>query len=111
MRKFVEIRSYNLEPGTRAQFHQLVQQQLLPLLHKRGIDVVAHGPSLHDEASYFVMRAYASLAERAASQDTMYASAEWKDGPREAILDLIENYTSFVIEMDEVTIQALREHA
>ena len=108
MRKFVEIRSYNIEPGTLAQFDQLVRQKLLPLLQKRDIEVIAFGPSLHDDASYFVMRAYASLAARAVSQDTMYASEEWKLGPREALLDLIENYTSVVIEMDAATIQALR---
>ncbi len=108
MRKFVEIRSYSVEPGTRETFHQIVQTQLIPMLKKRGIDVVAYRSSPHDDCSYYVIRAYDSLAHRSDSQDAMYASDEWKDGPRETILSYIDYYTSVVIEMDEATVQALR---
>lgn len=109
MRKFVEIRSYSIEPGSRDAFHQAVKAQLIPFLEQRGIDVVAYRPSLHDDCSYYVIRAYESLAQRSDSQDTMYASDEWKDGPREDILSFIDYYTSVVIEMDEAMVQALRE--
>ena len=47
-----------------------------------------------------------SLAE---SQDAFYGSDEWKLGPREPILALIETYTSVVIEMGESTVNALRQ--
>jgi hypothetical protein len=53
------------------------------------------------------MRAYASLEDRQQSQDAFYGSDEWKLGPREPILALIENYTSIVIEMEEATVSAL----
>ena len=33
------------------------------MLRHRGIDVVAFGPSLHDEDAYYLMRAYASLED------------------------------------------------
>lgn len=108
MAKFVEIRSYSIEPGTRETFHQVIQTQLIPFLEQRGIDVVTYRPSPHDDCSYYVMRAYDSLAQRSESQDAMYASDEWKNGPREIILSFIDYYTSVVIEMDETTIQALR---
>ncbi len=108
MRKQVEIRSYNLKPGTREEFHRLVVERSYPMLKRWAVDVVAFGPSPHDEDSYYLIRAYGSLAERRASHDAFYASAEWREGPREAILALIESDTSIVIEMDESTIDALR---
>ena len=111
MRKFVEIRSYSIEPGCRDAFHQLVRARLIPFLEQRDVDVVAYQPSPHDDCSYYILRAYDSLAHRSDSQDTMYASDAWKDGPREDILSYIDYYTSVVIEMDEATVQALRTAA
>ena len=57
----VEIRSYNLKPGTRDRFRDLALKEALPLLKKWNIDVVAHGPSLHDKDSYFLIRAFSSV--------------------------------------------------
>jgi hypothetical protein len=57
MSRFVEIRSYNLKPGSR---------------------------------------------------DGLHRSAEWRQGPREPILALIESFTSVVLEMDDATVRGLR---
>ena len=109
MNHFVEIRSYNLKPGTRDEFHRLFLEEALPLLKRWNVDVVTYGPSLHDENSYYLMRRYDSLAHREQSEDAFYGSNEWRQGPREAILALIENYTEIVLELDEVTVQGLRK--
>lgn len=106
---FVEIRSYNLKPGTRDQMHELFVNKALPMLKRWKVDVVAFGPSPHDEDSYYLIRRYDNLAHREQSQDDFYGSDEWKQGPREAILALIENYTSIVLEMDEATVNNLRK--
>jgi hypothetical protein len=107
-RRAVEIRSYNLKPGTRGEFHRLVEEQAVPMLRRWKVDVVSYGPSPHDDTSYYLLRAYASLAERQHSQDAFYGSHEWRNGPREAILAPIESYTSVVIEMDDATLKGLR---
>jgi hypothetical protein len=109
MKHFVEIRSYNLKPGARDQFHGLFTNEALPMLQRWNVNVVAFGPSPHDEDSYYLIRRYDSLAHRQQSQDDFYGSDEWKQGPREAILALIENYTSIVLEMDEMTTNGLRK--
>jgi hypothetical protein len=108
MGHFVEIRSYNLKPGTRDRLHQMMVEQSLPMLARWDVDVVACGPSLHDQDSYYLMRAYASLAAREQSQDAFYSSDEWRSGPREPILALIESYASVVIEVDDATLEGLR---
>ena len=108
MTLFVEIRSYNLKPGTREEFHRLFVETALPILQRWNVDVVRHGASLHDEDSYYLMRAYASLEDRQQSQDEFYGSDEWKLGPREPIIALIESYTSIVIETEESIVDALR---
>lgn len=109
MNHFVEIRSYTLKPGTRAEFHRLFVEKSLPLLQRWNLDVVAYGPSLHDENSYYLMRRFDSLPHRDESENAFYGSDEWRQGPREAILALIENYTEVVLELDEDTLQGLRK--
>lgn len=108
MKRLVEIRSYNLKPGSRGEFHRLVMEASLPLLKRWGVDVVAFGPSPHDEDSYYLIRTYESLAQRQTSQDAFYGSDDWRQGPREAIVSLIESDTSIVLEMDTHVVDTLR---
>jgi len=95
--KMIEIRSYNLKPGTRNEFHRLFLEKALPLLGKWNVEVVTFGPSLHDEDSYFLVRSYGDLQDMQQSEDAFYESDDWKKGPREAILSLIVNYTTIVL--------------
>ena len=74
-----------------------------------NFDVLAHGSSLHDENSYYVIRRYDSLAQRDEMEDTYYSSDYWRKGPRETMLALMENYTDIVLELEEVTVQGLRK--
>ena len=108
MKYLIEIRLLNLKPGTREEFHRLYIEQALPLLKRWNFDVVAHGPSLHDENTYYVIRRYDSLAQREQMENTYYASDDWRQGPRERILALIESYIDIVLELDEDTVQGLR---
>ena len=110
MKHLIEIRSINLKPGTREEFQRLYIEEALPLLKRWNFDVLAHGPSLHDENSYYVIRRFDSLAQREQMEDTYYASDDWRKGPREEMLALMENYTDIVFELDEVTVQGLRKN-
>ena len=109
MNHFLEIRSYNLKPGSRGEFHRLFMEEAMPLLKRWNVDVVSYGLSLHDENSYYLMRRYGSLDQREESENAFYGSDEWRQGPREAIIALIENYTEIVLELNEVTVQGLRD--
>ena len=111
MNHLIEIRSLNLKPGTREKFHRLYIEEALPLLKRWNFDVVAHGLSLHDENTYYVIRRYDSLTQREQMEEAYYASDDWRKGPREAMLALIESYTDVVFELDEVTVQGLRKYA
>ena len=111
MKKFVEVRSLNIRPGSRAEFHRRYLEKALPLLLKWKMDVVAFGPSLHDENTFYVIRAFDNLKRRQESEDAYYGSNDWKEGPRVAMLELIESYIDVVIEMEEEAVNALRKKA
>jgi hypothetical protein len=100
----VEILTLTLKPGTRNRFHDVYVNQALPLLRKWKFDVVAHGPSRHDENSYFVIRRFQSLEQRQAAEDAYYTSEDWRQGPRDAILSMLE-HDAYVV----VPVGALKE--
>jgi len=108
IKHLIEIRTLNIKPGKRDEFHQLYIEKALPLLKQWNFDVVAHGPSLHNENTYYVIRRYDSLSQREQMEDSYYDSDDWRLGPREAMLALIESYTDIVLELDDITVQGLR---
>lgn len=107
----VEIRSYNLKPGTRDRFHRAFLDEALPMLKRWKVDVVSYGPSLHDQDSYFLLRVFEGVDQRQKAEDAFYGSEEWKQGPRERILGDILSYTTVVLPMDRATIEGLRRTA
>ena len=111
MKQTVEIRPYNLKPESRERFGRIAAETVMPMLARWGTEVVRHGPSAHDQDSYFLIRAYADLEDRQQRQDAFYGSDEWKLGPRNSVLELIENFTSLVLELDAATIAGLRGEA
>jgi hypothetical protein len=109
MRRVVEIRSYKLKPGTGGAFHALVSRQSVPLHEIAGIDVVTHGQSLHDPDAYYLIRSYESMDHLRSSQEAFYASAAWRQGPRQAIVELIESDTNAVMWLAAEAIDALHD--
>lgn len=108
VKRVLEIRSYRLKAGSRAAFHELVSEQSLPLHRAWGMDVVSHGPSLHDPDAYFLMRAYDDLEHLNRTQAAFYGTDAWQTGPREAIVALIEGDANTVIWLPGEVIEALR---
>ena len=109
MNHFIEIRTLTIKPNSREGFQKLFTEQAFPLLQRWKFDVVAHGLSVHDENTYYVIRRFDSLVQREQMEDAYYASEDWRKGPREAMLALIENYIDVVFEADEVSVQGLRD--
>ena len=93
----IDILILNLKPGARSDFDNLYRELALPMLQRWKTDVIAYGPSLGEEDTYLVVRRYKDLAERKQSQDAYYGSDDWKEGPREKIMALVESYTTVVV--------------
>ncbi|SRR5258706_7224352 len=100
----IDILILNLKQGSRSAFDKLYKESALPLLKRWNVDVICFGPSLHEEDTYLVVRRYKDLADRQQSQDAYYGSDEWKLGPREQIMSLIQNYSTVVIPANDYLI-------
>lgn len=108
----LEIRTYLLRSSTGEEFVRLMREEALPLLAQQGITVVDAGGSLVREdgaEQAYLVRAFRSLADRAAQERAFYSSEEWCAGPREAILGRIESYHTVVLEVPEAVVRNWRE--
>jgi hypothetical protein len=92
-----EILTLDIKPGRRDEFHNVYVTQSVPLLKKWNFDLVAYGPSLHDANSYYVIRRFKSLEDRKKSEDAFYSSNDWKSGPRNAIMELVDHFAYAVV--------------
>jgi len=104
----LDILILNLKAGSRAEFHQLYQELSLPMLKRWKVEVIAFGPSIHEDDTYLVVRRYKDLSDRQQSQDEYYGSDEWKLGPREQIMSLIERFTTVVMPANDDLIEGFR---
>lgn len=106
--RFVELRLFRLHPGNRERFAARFADQLLPLHQRHGIKVVAWGPSLHDQDSFYVVRAHPSVEARQEAMDAMLGSDEWLMDQEETVLEMIESYNTCVVEASDILIEAIR---
>lgn len=106
--RLIEIRAYKLKSGEAEAFHRLVVEQAVPMMHDWETDIVAFGASSQEPDAYFLVRAYINHADLNAQQNAFYGSAEWRNGPREAILDKIESHLSTVLWLTDSAIESMR---
>ena len=107
-KRLIEIRAYKLKPGALAEFDRLIAGTALPMLHAAGMDVVACGASAHEADTYYLIRAYADLADLNAQQDAFYGSDAWRKGPREAVLACIDHFLNTVVWLSREGVEDLR---
>jgi hypothetical protein len=93
----LDVRTYKLKPGTGALFARIFTDEALPMLERFGIDVVAYGSSLDDVDTYYLVRSFASVAERNARLGAFYGSDEWRRNMDERVLALIDSFHKLLL--------------
>lgn len=105
--KLLEIRTYKLKPGCAARFVAAFQSAL-PMVRASGMDVVACGRSDHDHESFFLIRAYGDRDQLVRQQDAFYSSEAWRNGPRQALLDCLDDYLNTLVWLSDEGVEDLR---
>lgn len=97
-----------MRPGTAHAFHEVVSDQVVPMLKSRGMDVVAYGVSNHEEETYFLVRSYTDREALDQEQSVFYQSSEWRKGPRAQLIDKIETYLNTLLWCSEAGVLEMR---
>jgi hypothetical protein len=107
----IDLRTYALVPEGRQAFDRILCEEALPMLRRAGIHVVGYGPSLADSDHYFLVRAFASRAEREEQLTAFYGSDEWRQNYEDMVMQLIESYHTVVIPLAPSIAEALNVDA
>ncbi len=107
-RRLLEVRTYRLKPGADPLLHDAFIQKGIPLVKQAGMDVVAFGYSVDDPDGYFLLRAFADLDDRKATEDAFYSSDAWRKGPRQSIIEHIDSYQDTLLWLNPEAIELLR---
>ncbi|MES2936882.1 MAG: NIPSNAP family protein [Pseudomonadota bacterium] len=105
--RLIEVRTYKLKPGCAERFVDAFRNAM-PLLQASGMDVVAFGRSDHEHESFYLVRAYADREQLVAQQDAFYSSEAWRKGPRQPLVDCIEDYLNTLLWLSEESVEDLR---
>jgi len=92
----LDIRTYRTVEGKRDEFVRIMADGAVPMLRRYGVEVVAFGPSIHDDVHAFLIRFFRSLAEREEQLGRFYGSDEWLNNYDERVMALIQAYHTVV---------------
>jgi hypothetical protein len=103
----LEIRTYELVPGERAEFDRVFREDVVPMLGRFGVRVVGFGPSAEADDAYVLLRAFRSPAARDEQEDRFYGSDEWVQRQREPVVSRIRSYHTVVLAPGAEAVDAL----
>lgn len=98
---------YLIRDGRRDEFHALARDETIPMARRYGHIVVGFGPSLHDEDSYYLIRAFGDEEERRHSLASLYESEAWLRDYDQRVMGLIESYQTAVFTAPSDAVDAL----
>src|SRR5215469_5737610 len=94
----VEVRSYRIKSGHRAEFIQFFETRAVPALRSHGMKIL--GPLLDlENANKFVwLRSFPSLAERDRMRNDFYEGQLWKNELESIAMPMLESYDVILCE-------------
>ena len=97
----VEMRTYKLKPGKRAEFLEIFRTRSLPAHREIGMKVRGPFLSVEDPDVFFFMRGFPDEGSRGPMKDRFYEGELWKRELEQKLMPMIERYDVAVVEADE----------
>ena len=94
----VEMRTYRIKPGKRAEFLEIFRTRSLPAHREIGMKVLGPWLSVEDPDVFFFMRGFPDLESRGPMKDQFYEGPLWKQELEQKLMPMIEGYDVVVVE-------------
>ena len=93
----IEMRTYKLVPGKRAEFLEIFRTKSVPAHLEIGMKILGPFLSVEDEDTFFFMRGFPDLASREPMKAKFYEGALWKGELENILMPMIERYEVVVV--------------
>ena len=97
----VEVRSYRIKPGRRAEFIEFFNTRGIPALRAHGMKVLGPLLDLENPNKFVWLRTFPSLAERERMRDAFYEGELWKNELEAIAMPMLESYDVILCETAE----------
>jgi len=94
----VEVRSYRIKPGRRAEFTQLFETRAVPALRSHGMKILGPLLDLENPNKLVWLRSFPSLEERDRMKDAFYEGEFWKNELEPIAMPMIDSYDVILCE-------------
>jgi hypothetical protein len=94
----VEVRSYRIKPGRRAEFIRLFETRAVPALREHGMKVIGPFLDVENPNKFVWLRSFPSLEERDRLKDAFYEGPLWKNELEAIAMPMIDSYDVILCE-------------
>jgi len=94
----VEMRTYRIKPGKRAEFVEIFRTRSIPAHLEIGIKILGPFLSVEDPDVFFFMRGFPDLASHKPLKAKFYESPAWKSELEGLLLPMLEKYEVVVVD-------------
>ena len=94
----VEVRSYRIKPGRRAEFIRFFETQSVPALKAHGMKVTGPFLDLENPNKFVWLRSFPTLEERDRMKDAFYEGDLWKNELEAIAMPMLESYDVILCE-------------
>jgi len=94
----VEVRSYRVKPGRRAEFIELFEKRAIPALRAHGMQVLGPLLDLENPNKFVWLRSFPSLEERERMRNEFYEGKLWKNELEAIAMPMLESYDVILCE-------------
>ena len=97
----IEMRTYKLKPGKRAEFLEIFRTKSMPAHAEIGMKILGPWLSLEDPDTFFFMRGFPDLASREPMKAKFYEGELWKRELEQVLMPMIEKYDVVLVDDSE----------
>jgi hypothetical protein len=94
----VEVRSYRIKPGRRAEFIEFFEKRSIPALRAHGMKVLGPMLDLENPNKFVWLRLFPSLDAREQMRDAFYGGDLWKNELEAIAMPMLESYDVILCE-------------
>jgi NIPSNAP len=94
----IEMRTYKIRPGKRAEFLEIFRSKSIPAHDEIGMKILGPFLSVEDPDTFFFMRGFPDLASREPMKAKFYEGELWKGELENVLMPMIEKYDVVLVE-------------
>jgi heme-degrading monooxygenase HmoA len=94
----IEMRTYRIKPGKRAEFLEIFRTRSVPAHREIGMTIAGPFLSVEDSDTFFFMRGFPDLESREPMKAKFYEGELWKRELESVLMPMIDRYEVVVVE-------------